>query len=223
MNPTSVRTTQTERAYEALRRMLLNGEIPSGTRLTELVWTGRLGVVRGALRSALGLLAHEGLLARGARGGFFVPQYSQSDVDQILEVRLALEVTAIEMAGIRGVKPGTCKALRTVCKTMRMMIDQGFDLGFIEADRRFHDIIVEMGQNPRLMQVHDLVPTPLLRTVPQDTSAHNRHLEITLGEHEELCAFIEANEFKRAMSLMRQHLTWDHSFRDRPGQPLAGA
>lgn len=191
--------------------MLLNGEVLSGTRLTEMVWTDRLGVVRGALRSALSLLAHEGLLVRGSRGGFFVPEYSQTDVDQILEVRLALEVTAIEMAGIRGVKAGTCKALRAMCETMRMMIDQGFDLGFIEADRRFHDIIVEMGQNPRLVQAHGLVPTPLLRTVPQDVTARNQHLETTLKEHEELCAFIEANEFKRAMSFMRQLLMLDHS------------
>jgi hypothetical protein len=54
--------SQTIRALLGLRELILSGEFPVGTRMSELPLVERLGVSRTPVRLALSTLEHEGLL-----------------------------------------------------------------------------------------------------------------------------------------------------------------
>ena len=54
--------TLRERIYEEIVRMIVSGELPSGTALDEKVLTEKLQVSRTPFREALGTLAKEGLI-----------------------------------------------------------------------------------------------------------------------------------------------------------------
>jgi GntR family transcriptional regulator of vanillate catabolism len=70
-------TSQTTRALLSLRELLLSGEFPSGTRMSELPLVERLGVSRTPLRLALATLEHEGLLENLEGGGYAVREFTR--------------------------------------------------------------------------------------------------------------------------------------------------
>ena len=94
--------SQTTRAQLSLRELLLSGEFPPGTRMSELPLVERLGVSRTPLRLALATLEHEGLLESLAGGGYAVREFTQADVEDAIELRGVLEGTAVRFAAERG-------------------------------------------------------------------------------------------------------------------------
>jgi len=192
--------------------MLVHGQIAAGTRLGEVEWASKLGVHRGALREAFGLLVHEGLLMRGERGGHFVPRIERADLDEILELRAALEVSAVRRLG-RGGVPIDAEPLRVICQTMRQTAEVGMPLGFAEADRRFHERIIEMAGNHRMTRAY--LQAPVLISLRMDLADGHSAAAMaqTLAEHEQLCDMLEAGRFEDAAVFLEQHLYSAHSVR----------
>ena len=78
-------TSQAVKAQLRLREMVLSGELPSGTRITELAIVEKLGVSRTPIRVALMRLEQEGLLEALAIGGYVVRTFSEADVSEAIE------------------------------------------------------------------------------------------------------------------------------------------
>jgi len=94
-------STQSQDAYEEIRRRILILEIRPAERLKEEEWSRKLNVGRLAVREALTRLHGEGMLERGEKGGFFVSKMSTDDLHQIRELREILEVAAVQLASGR--------------------------------------------------------------------------------------------------------------------------
>jgi DNA-binding GntR family transcriptional regulator len=82
------RVKLSDHAYDALRRMILRGELAPGARLSEPDLTMQLGIGRTPLREALLLLAQEGLIQLRPQSGSFV---SAIDLDQVREAQFIRE------------------------------------------------------------------------------------------------------------------------------------
>jgi DNA-binding GntR family transcriptional regulator len=206
----NTRSIQRERGYGRLRSMLLHGVIPPGTRLGEAAWAARLEVHRGALREVYGLLTHEGLLEPGARGGHFVPVIEQGDIDEVMELRVALETAAIHRLARLGISVDT-QPLRATCATMRQMAEQAMLLGYVEADRRFHEQVIELAGNGRITRAYH--QAPVLMSVHMEAGGADylntqRH---TMTEHELICDYLDAGDFAQAARLLEAHLLTKHS------------
>jgi DNA-binding GntR family transcriptional regulator len=90
--------TAVETVAAALRREILGGERPAGTRLVEQDLCERFGVARHSLRAALRALAAEGLVRIETNRGARVARLSASDVTELYELRTALEMEAARLA-----------------------------------------------------------------------------------------------------------------------------
>ncbi|MBE0589746.1 MAG: GntR family transcriptional regulator, partial [Hydrogenophaga sp.] len=93
-----VRDSLPQQVAELLRRRLVEGELPPGSKLNERVLCEQLGVSRTPLREAIKLLAAEGLVALEAGRGAFVPVPSPDDIAQTFDVIAVLEGLAAERA-----------------------------------------------------------------------------------------------------------------------------
>ena len=93
-----VRDSLPQQVAELLRRRLIEGELPAGSKLNERVLCEQLGVSRTPLREAIKLLAAEGLVALEAGRGAFVPVPSPEDIAQTFDVIAVLEGLAAERA-----------------------------------------------------------------------------------------------------------------------------
>ena len=83
---------------DALRREILDGELPAGSRLRERELCEAYGVARHSLRAALRALAADGLVRIEPHRGARVAQLSGDDVRWLYELRAALELEAAHLA-----------------------------------------------------------------------------------------------------------------------------
>jgi len=204
------RADQSSQAYDQLRRLLIHGQVRPGVRLPELEWCDRLGVHRDALRQALSVLAHEGLLRRGENGGFFSPDLSQQDLDDVLEVRAILEIGAIRRLCARPSTATVKTALLAVCDQMRQLLDAELELGFVEADRLFHLTVIRHAGNDRLAQIYERAPLPLNPSREPDAAVRRANAKTTIEEHRKIAQFIGKRDAAAAVELLENHLLRAH-------------
>src|SRR3954467_14981008 len=87
----------TEDVYLRLRELLLNGEIPAGTVLSQVKLARELGVSTTPLREAMRLLQAEGLLIAGPNRGSRVAPMDPKDIDAVYASRILIEALAIRL------------------------------------------------------------------------------------------------------------------------------
>ena len=84
--------------FNTLRQAILKGELKPGERLMEIQLADRLGVSRTPVREAIRKLELEGLVVMIPRKGAEVASITETDLQDVLEVRRALE----ELAGSKA-------------------------------------------------------------------------------------------------------------------------
>ena len=83
-------------AYEYLKHAIIVDEIPPGSPLVELELSESLQMSRTPIREAMRQLETEGLVTTYPARGSFVTVLTPDDVQEIYELRLALELWALE-------------------------------------------------------------------------------------------------------------------------------
>jgi GntR family transcriptional regulator, carbon starvation induced regulator len=94
MRPASV-ASATQGAYDAIRRMILVGDLRPGEKLKIDVLKARLDTVASPVREALSLLTSDQLVERIDQRGFRAAPASQANFDEILALRCTLEDMAL--------------------------------------------------------------------------------------------------------------------------------
>lgn len=115
-----------ERAYQQLRREILDGELPPGAGLLEVEQSARIGVSRTPLRAAVARLIADGLVAGRSGRGFVVTAISVDSIGELYELRQALEEQAARLAAQRR-DPATFRALRERFRAAPELLLQGED------------------------------------------------------------------------------------------------
>ena len=138
-----------EEAAELLREAIIAGQLKPGERLIEQKLAASLGIGQPTLREALKELEYQGFARKSPKKGTYVTQLSQEDFRQILEVRMALEVLAIERAA-RKMTKAAAKELQENVTAMEAAARK-FDLSaFHKSDLAFHRRIWTMTGNKYL-------------------------------------------------------------------------
>ena len=82
--------------FQTLRNAIITGELQPGERLMETQLGEKLGVSRTPIREAIRKLELEGLVVMVPRKGAQVAQFTEKDIQDVLEVRAALEALAVQ-------------------------------------------------------------------------------------------------------------------------------
>ncbi|MCC6424920.1 MAG: GntR family transcriptional regulator [Phycisphaerales bacterium] len=200
---------QREQAHRELRRLLLLQKISPGRRLGEPAWAKRLGVNRTALREAFARLEAEGLIEKGPQTGYFVPVLSEGDIREILQTRLVVEVAAMEiLLASRKNTPQHLKPLRHACDDLERFLERGYSLGFSEADRRFHESLVEVAGNQRLRMIYQRAPLPMIHDEVVRSEHWLNEGYATLRDHREILSHLVGGDIEAAKTILREHLTY---------------
>lgn len=207
-SPSDAEPSQRDAAYHSLRRLLILQQVREGERLREPEWAKRLGVNRMALREAFARLEAEGLIERGPKTGYFTPILSEQDIQEVLIVRAALEATAVEQIILR--KRNTRRQLEPLQQAideLQSMLAGNYLLGASEADRRFHERLVELAGNRRLTMIYRRAPLPMIHRPIVNTSHWDAEMRRTLKEHRQIVALLLKGETRQAQQAIRNHLS----------------
>ena len=195
---------QSDTVFAEIRRRILVLEIRPEERLKEEEWARNLSVGRLTVREALTRLHGEGLLARGAKGGFFAAPMTAKDVAEIRHIRQVFVTAAVRLGGPR-LTAKQVQELETACDDFAYMVKQGYHAAACEADRRFHALIVAASGNGRLIRAYERSHIPLFHIRLGQTRGYMDDYEDTEREHRAIAAALKAGKIDRAVDLLRAH------------------
>lgn len=198
-------TEKCNQAYEYLRKQLLYCQLPPDTRLAETLWAEKLNVHRPALREAMTLLAHEGLLRRGDKGGFFTIGLSVKERRDIFATRSIIESGAIRLYRTNPPTPQQLEKLSEASDLLRLLIEAKLDMSIQEADRRFHELLVELSGNANLIHLYNRSPLPF-QGPSEDNEKTLRARQQTLAEHKRILELVTQGQYEQAADELVTHL-----------------
>lgn len=165
--------------FNTLRQAILTGDLKPGERLMEIHLANRLGVSRTPIREAIRKLELEGLVTMIPRRGAEVAQITEKSMNDVLEVRRALDALCVELACER-ISDEEIRSLRSACEYFERAV-RGKDAKKIaQADVDLHDIIVQATGNQRLIQLVNNLSEQMYRyryEYIKDSTQHGRLIE----------------------------------------------
>lgn len=190
--------------FNTLRQEILTGRLKPGERLMEIHLANKLGVSRTPIREAIRKLELEGLVIMIPRRGAEVAQITLKSLKDVMEVRCALDVLAIELACER-MDAETLVSLLTACENFSTAVKTKDTRKMAEADVAFHDIIVHSTGNTRLIQLVNNLSEQMYRyrfEYLKDITSH----EMLKKEHEEMYQSILKKDKVSAAEVVRKHI-----------------
>ena len=165
--------------FNTLRQAILTGELKPGERLMEIHLANRLGVSRTPIREAIHKLEQEGLVTMVPRKGAEVAQITEKSMNDVLEVRRALDALCTELACDR-MTGEDLENLRKACLTFEEAVQNKDVREIAQADVDLHDIIILATGNQRLISLMNNLAEQMYRyrfEYIKDFSQHQRLIE----------------------------------------------
>jgi DNA-binding GntR family transcriptional regulator len=189
---------------DRLRELIIEGELPPGTRLNERALCDRLGASRTPLREAFRLLAAEHLVELQPNRGAQVVSLSDEDIRESFEVMGALEALAGELAcgGITAEEVAEIKALTfemLACHARR-------DLpAYYRINRVIHQCINRAARNALLTQVYSNL-NQRIENLRFRSNFDQHKWDKAAREHADMVDALEARDGARLGAILRNHL-----------------
>jgi len=145
------RSSLTQQVTLKLRQAILDGRIKAGERIIEEEIAAMMKTSRGPVRDSLIELEHEGLVIRERNRGAMVVNVSAKDVEEVWNLRIALESLALRYAMERATKEDLEK-LEGIVKEISAGLKGEYPIEkAVDLDLKFHEQVVLMSGLKRLI------------------------------------------------------------------------
>ena len=190
--------------FNTLRQAILRGELKPGERLMEIHLANKLGVSRTPIREAIRKLELEGLVTMIPRRGAEVAQITEKSMNDVLEVRRAMDALCVELACDR-ITPEELQDLKKACDTFEAAVKTDDIKQIAQADVAFHDIIYAATDNRRLIQLLNNLREQMYRYRIEYLKKKECYPQL-LEEHQTIIDSIESRDKDRATQITGQHI-----------------
>jgi DNA-binding GntR family transcriptional regulator len=190
-----------QRIFRSLKDDILKGVLPPGLQIRQEALAEQFGVSRVPVREALRQLESEGLLTSELHKGAFVSNRSLDEVEEMLDIRIALELRALKLA-LPHMTPDVVAAAKNILRTYDR---SGDPLEWRDLNVAFHMTLYKPCNRQRLLKMIEdvvLVNYRFLRT----------YISITVGrdepqdEHHKILDACAAHNSELALQLLETHM-----------------
>jgi DNA-binding GntR family transcriptional regulator len=136
-----------ETVVDALRQLIIDGDLAAGERLVEVRLAERLGVSRNPIREAIRTLESMGLITVIPRRGAYVADLDLKDIRLMQEVRVTLDRWIVQAAAIRHDENDIVE-IDNCLRLGRQASEAGDLIAAAEQHRAFHLAIEAATKNP---------------------------------------------------------------------------
>lgn len=143
-----------DRVYHQLRDSIGNHQIRPGERLQEVNLAAQLAVSRTPVREALARLESEGMIVVEGRG-FVVPELTDTDIEEIYQLRFLLEPAAASTAVAEITSAADLASMALEIEDAVAADKRGDFRAFLEANGRFHNAWRALVPNRRMSKLLD--------------------------------------------------------------------
>jgi len=191
-----------DQAIDLLRRLIIGGRVPPGSKLVEQEIARELGISRAPVRDALLELEKEGLVVSRPNGRYVI-ELTEQDIRELYRVRLAAEKLAVELAAQNCCAENRA-ALNDKLEEMRRAVAQQDRDAYVKSDVETHWLIWHQAQNPHLLRMLNSIIGPVFMFVANNAEYFDWHE--TLALHEDLVRCITNGDAHAATESIERHL-----------------
>jgi len=193
-----------EKIYQSLRADIISHRLRPGQAVREDELAERFGISRTPVREMLRRLEHEDLVKVIPNRGVFVSELTAKDIEEVLEIRMALESAAARSAAPK-INEIHVAELKEIGKLMDEGVKRQDSIASFEADTRLHTLILTAAGNGRALRIISNLMGQIHRI--RFISGHKPgRIDTTVNEHKRIVqALLERNPDK-AEEAMKIHL-----------------
>lgn len=190
--------------FNTLREAILKGELKPGERLMELQLASKLGVSRTPIREAIRMLEQEGLAVTIPRKGAEVAKMTLKDMEDVLEVREALDELSAKIACSK-ISDEQLQNLKKIRDEFKQSLDCGDVKKIAEEDVRFHDAIYEATDNAKLVAMTNNIREQMYRYRVEYLKNPDNY-PVLIAEHDAIVSALEARDIDKVTAEMHTHV-----------------
>jgi DNA-binding GntR family transcriptional regulator len=199
-------TSAAEQVVARMRRLIIEGVVPPGSRLRETQLAGGFDVSRQTVREAIRQLAHDGLVRHDRHRGAVVVDLDGDDITDIYAVRQVLET-----AGVDRLAQADAEAIASVERAFEGLAGAATGGGWahvVDADIAFHRSLVALTASPRLVRAFDAITGELAfcLSVLRLVGDEERTPATIISEHAPIAGAVGDRDVPRGRALVFDHL-----------------
>lgn len=187
--------------YEKLRAAIVDGVLPPGSKLSEIELAEQMAVSRTPVREAIRQLAQTGLVTLSPRKGAFVTLPSLKDASDLYELRIALEILAVENLSVDP----PVEELKRFRSVFASMTDTTPAAEYVKEDHKFHAALYQSGTNRfltlMLKNISDLI------NLCRSFSVERSPITAFTSGHLEIIDALISGDGAKAAEETRKHIT----------------
>jgi DNA-binding GntR family transcriptional regulator len=198
--------SRADEVYAQLKRDVADFKLVPGDRFTENEISERLGVSRTPVRQALFRLQQEGFVEVMFRSGWRVLPFDFDQFEQLYDLRMVLETTAIRRLceDVVRVDHALLDALAAVW--LVAPAQRSSEMAQVaEWDEAFHCQIVAAAGNAEMARVHRDV-TERIRIIRRLDFTQQPRIDATYDEHAKILKAVQRKRGDQAAMLLRAHI-----------------
>jgi phosphonate utilization transcriptional regulator len=190
-------------AQQEIERLILSGELPPGSKLTEAMLSERLGVSRGPIREAFRRLEEAGLVRLEKNRGVFVRDIPLDEAAEIFDLRAAMD----ELAGRRlaaSLTAEQAKALRGVVERLEQAARGNDADAYHLLNLEFHQKVIEFAGNRKMSTIYRKLVNELALARWRNL-VEGQALTHSAGEHRQILKAISSGDPEAAGRALFEH------------------
>ncbi|MEO7200935.1 MAG: GntR family transcriptional regulator [Dokdonella sp.] len=192
-----------EQLLGSLRDMILEGQLPEGSRIAEPELCERFGTSRTPLREAFKVLASEGLVELQTFRGAFVARISEAEAKDVSFMLSTLEQAAVKLLA-NSAPDAALAQLQTLHKTMVSAASRKDLVSYQTLNEAVHAKFVELTGNSILIDSYGRIKNRLLR-VRRARPRSPDDLKRAIDDHNAMMKALAARDGIGAASIIERH------------------
>ncbi len=198
--------TIAENVYQKLQAAIVEGEISSGTKISEPSLAKKMGISRGPLREALSRLEAGNLIERTPNVGARVISISCKHLVEIYHIRESLEGLAARLA-TENMSDKEINDLVALLEHHRQQVSRDQSYFQKEGDMDFHFRILQGSKNTHLIDMYCNDLYHLIRLYRYQFGMASKRVSRALVEHEQIVDAMRHRDGELAQFLMTRHIS----------------
>jgi phosphonate utilization transcriptional regulator len=186
-----------------IERMILDGTLASGAKLTEATLAEQIGVSRGPVREAFRMLEEAGLVRTEKNRGVFVRDIPIEEALEIFEVRAVMDLYVGRKLA-QGITTAEVRELRQLVDAMEQAVKSDNAHDYHRFNLKFHDRLLELAGNAKLLATYRRLVNELSLFRRQNLTSES--MAVYSREHRQIVKAIAAGDPEAAGQAMFQHV-----------------
>lgn len=199
-----VNSSKKEKVYRQLKLEIISHRLKAGQPITEEEIVKKYSISRTPVREIFRRLENEGLVKNIAYKGTYVADLLKEDIEEILDIRYALEGLAAKFAANNVTDKDIEEFVKIEHLLLKAMQDEDSVLSF-EADTKLHELILTIAGNHRIHTIINNLLAQIHRI--RFISGHMPgRINTTVQEHLNIIAAIKERDSDKAEAMMHTHI-----------------